>query len=234
MNAVAAALGRATVYRLCGAALAYPAPDRLVEIARLAHAAAVVVDRRFREPLTALADAAAIADAESIAAEYVTLFDGAVKCPPYEGAYALPQIAGKSAQLADIAGFYAAFGLEPAAGQPEVEDHVATELEFLSALAVKEAWALAERHDEHALVTRDATASFLADHLGRWACTFASALEASTDVPYYQAAARLIGVWVAADAARLGVDPVPLSRSTPDRDAAEPFSCPMAPDGGFA
>jgi hypothetical protein len=48
-----------------------------------------------------------------------------VRCPPYESAYGeAPQMAGKSAELADLAGFYAAFGLAPAASQPDMEDHV--------------------------------------------------------------------------------------------------------------
>ena len=226
MNAVARNLVRATLYRLCGAALGYPGPGRLEEVARLARAAAAV-DRRFHEPLTTLADAAEVADDASLAAEYVALFDGAVKCPPYEGAYGAPQIAGKSAQLADIAGFYTAFGLEPATGQPDVEDHIATELEFLSALAVKEAWALAEREEEHAEVSRNASATFLTDHLGRWAVLFARALETTTELPYYRAVATLLARWVEAETARLKITPAPLMPTPLDQETAEPFSCPM-------
>lgn len=225
MSAISATLGRATLYRLCGAALGYPGPGRLDEVARLADAAREIADRSLHERLAALADSAAAAEPSSVAAEYVALFDGAVKCSPYEGAYGPPQMAGKSAQLADIAGFYTAFGLEPAPGQPDVEDHIATELEFLSALAVKEAWALAERNDEHAEVSRKASAAFLTDHLGRWAPAFAAALDAATDLAYYRAVARLIAAWVAADAARLGLEPVPLGPAPPEADAADSFDC---------
>jgi TorA maturation chaperone TorD len=226
VSAIAASLGRATMYRLCGTALGYPAPERLAEVARLAQAAARGAEGAVREPLAALAQAAGGTDAESLATEYVLLFDGAVKCPPYEGAYGAPQMAGKSAQLADIAGFYTAFGLEPAAGQPDVEDHVATELEFLSALALKEAWALAEDHHEHAEVTRQATTAFLADHLGRWAPSFATSLRAATDLPYYRAVADLLTAWLTLDTTVLGVTPSPLEPSRADPEGAEPFDCP--------
>ena len=222
---VADALARGTIYRLCGAALAYPDPARLDEVARLARVAQDGAAPALRDQLIELASAAAAADAAGVAAEYVALFDGAVKCPPYEGAYGPPQMAGKAAQLADIAGFYAAFGLE-AGGQPDVEDHIATELEFLSALAVKQAWATAEQHEEHAEITRDASASFLKDHLGRWAPAFASTLESTTDLPYYRAVARLLAMWVGIEVAHLGVTAEPLSATTPDPEASEPFDCP--------
>jgi DMSO reductase family type II enzyme chaperone len=226
VSAIAASLGRATMYRLCGTALGYPALERLAEVARLAQAAARGAGDALREPLAALLHATRATDAESLAAEYVRLFDGAVMCPPYEGAYGPPQMAGKSAQLADIAGFYTAFGLEPAAGQPDVEDHIATELEFLSALGLKEAWALAEDHAEHAEVSRAATTSFLTDHLGRWAPSFSTSLRTASDLPYYQAVADLLAAWLTIDTGALGVIPSPLAPSPLDPEAAEPFDCP--------
>ena len=226
MSAIAASLARATMYRLCGAALGYPTRERLDEVARMARAAERVSAPELREAIATVASAAGPADAASVAGEYVALFDGAVRCPPYEGAYGPPQMAGKSALLADIAGFYTAFGLEAAAGQPDVEDHIATELEFLSALALKEAWALAEAHDEHAEITRGASAHFLTDHLGRWAPAFATALDATTSLPYYRAVATLLATWIATDTETLHVAPVPLTPSPPDADSAEPIDCP--------
>ncbi len=221
------ALQRAALYRLCALALAYPVQGRLADVARRADAAAAA-DAALRPRLLTLIDAACASDDATAAAEYVALFDGAARCAPYEGAYGPPQMAGKAAQLADIAGFYAAFGLEPAGGQPDVEDHVATELEFMSALALKEAWALAEGHHERAEISRDATDAFFSEHLGRWAPDFATALGECSRLPYYRAVAGLLGAWVGADAAALGVDPRPLAPTPTDPAEAEPFECPMA------
>jgi TorA maturation chaperone TorD len=74
----------------------------------------------------------------------------------------------KSFELADIAGFYRAFGVEITPGT-ERPDHIAVELEFMHLLAVKEVVA-AGREDggEHARICRDARATFFRDHLGRW------------------------------------------------------------------
>jgi TorA maturation chaperone TorD len=59
-------------------------------------------------------------------------------------------------KLADVAGFYAAFELTPATARPDMEDHIAAELEFMSVLALKEAYAGAEELPGGLTVTRDA------------------------------------------------------------------------------
>ncbi|HVR72485.1 MAG TPA: molecular chaperone TorD family protein [Vicinamibacteria bacterium] len=229
-DAVAAALGRAGLYRLLGSALGYPVADRLEEVARLSRGAAAAM-APLAEPLIRLAAAAEEADPATVAQEYVFLFDRQVRCAPYESAYVeAGGMAGKAAALADIGGFYAAFGLRPAEGQPDMEDHVAAECEFMSALAVREAYALAEGHREGLEVTRHAGAAFLTDHLGRWGEAFADALRAATPLPYYAAVADVLAAWVRLEVKALGAEP----RLAPGRSGADPieddeaFSCPMA------
>ncbi len=240
----ARALARAGVYRLLGGTFAYPTIGRVEEVGRMAESLAAIppADRGLPAPLTeplgALAQAALTADVGALEDEHVFLFDQ-VHCPPYEGAYGQRQLAGKSAQLADISGFYTAFGLAPSSTQPDVEDHIAAELEFMSALALKEAYALAEANGDGLAVTRDAQAVFLTDHLGRWAEAFAEAMRTATPLPYYAAAAALLSAWIRAEIERLGVSVTPLlpaagAAETDDEDA---FTCPMAPpesgrDGG--
>jgi TorA maturation chaperone TorD len=229
---VAAALGRAALYRLLGAVFAYPGPERCAEIARLAGAIGEtsLADARIAPALSTVAGAAREADPPTVAAEHVFLFDRQVHCSPHEGGYGdAPQLAGKSALLADIAGFYTAFGLAPSTGEPEVEDHIVAELEFMSALAVKEAWALAEGETEGLAVTRGAQATFLTDHLGRWVAPFAEAIAAATPLAYYTAAATLLSLWVDAECERLGVAPQRVAgRLGHDPMQAETFTCPMA------
>jgi TorA maturation chaperone TorD len=135
-------------------------------------------------------------------------------------------MAGKAALLADVAGFYRAFGLEPAAGQPEVEDHVCAELEFMSVLALKEAWAIAGRHTEGLEVTLAAQRAFLTDHLARWAGAFARRVTAAAAPGFYPAAAALLQAWIDADCARLQIAPVALEGVTEAEAGA--FTCPMA------
>jgi TorA maturation chaperone TorD len=229
---VAAALARAAVYRILGSAFAYPTGPRLEELAGLAALAAGRAEHppAVQEALRDLSIAARAADPDSVATEYVFLFDRQVRCPPYEGAWGETlQLAGKGASLADIAGFYRAFGLDAGAAQPDTEDHVVAELEFLSALALKEAWALAEDHAEQVEVTHDAARAFLTDHLGRWGETFAAAVAGATPLPYYAAAAALLGTWIRAEIERLGVAPARVgNRIGDDVMQADALTCPMA------
>jgi DMSO reductase family type II enzyme chaperone len=224
-------LERASVYRLLGGALALPQAERLAELAAAAEALARAVEPAVAEPLARFATAARETDAAAIADEYVFLFDRGAKCPPYEGAWQdAPQLAGKAALLADVAGFYAAFGLEPGAAQPDVEDHIAAECEFMSALALKEAYALAESDDEGAAITSAAQSRFVGDHLGRWSETFSDALKDASPLPYYGALADLLSSWVKAEIERLGAAPsVVLGRSGYDPiQEPEALTCPMA------
>jgi TorA maturation chaperone TorD len=229
---VAAALGRAAVYRLLGGAFGYPTPAAMEENARLAAVVAedVVEHPPLREAAMALEAAARTGEAGALASEFVFLFDRQVRCPPYEGAYGdAPQLAGRAAQLADVAGFYAAFGLTPGAARPDCEDHIAAELEFMSALALKEGYLLAEGEAEGVEVTRRAQKSFLSEHLARWAETLAETLRASSTLPYYSALAGLLAAWVSEEVSRFALAPVRVPhRHGPDPAQGDAFTCPMA------
>ena len=220
-------LTRAGVYRLLAAAFAYPEPAGLAAVAALAAGASAP---EIRGALDDLARAAGEADAAALAQEYVFLFDRGARCPPYEGAWGDgPQLAGKAALLADIAGFYAAFGLRPSEAQPEMEDHVAVECEFMSALCLKQAYALAQGEDEGHDVTRRAAAAFVAEHLGRWTPAFAAALRDATPLSYWGAVAGVLEAWTAAETVRLAVEPARVAGRVghdPVQDE-ESFSCPM-------
>lgn len=225
---IAAALGRSAVYGVLASSFDRPTPERLQSLRARAMAAARAAGAsgEVRAGLIRLGEAAAAADADAVAAEHATLLDGAVRCSPYEGAWGPPQMSGKSAQLADVAGFYAAFGLAPIAWNAELEDHVAVECEFAAALALKEAHALAAGRDDAVAVTREAAATFLRDHLGRWAQAFADDLGRQASTPIYKEAARLLDVWLAAEITRLGVAPARVFGATAAEDT--PFECPMA------
>lgn len=228
---VQSALTRAALYRVLGGAWAYPTGARLAELARLAGDLADAPPvPALRDPLAAFVAAARGADPAALGDEYVFLFDRQVRCSPYEGAYGDgPRLAGKSAALADVAGFYAAFGVGPADARPDMEDHIGAELEFMSVLALKEAWARCSDDEEGVEVVCGAQVSFLRDHLGHWAETFADEVTAATPVSYYTSAARLLEAWIRAEHDALGVTPGRLAgRLGTDPLHEDAFTCPMA------
>jgi TorA maturation chaperone TorD len=236
---VAGALTRAGVYGLLGRAFAYPTPDALAGLAEraeaLAKAPALAEGLRLR--VAALAAEARRADPAALAEEHVFLFDRQATCPPYEGAFGPtpPWSAGRATHLADVAGFFAAFGVQPAAGRPDAEDHVAAELDFLGVLSAKEAFARAEGLEAELEVTRKAVLDFLGDHLGRWADAFARGVTEASPQPFYRVAAETLAAWVAGEVERVGAGPVAVERGGPDPLQADDFTCPMAgPPAGEA
>lgn len=112
---------------------------------------------------------------ETLQESYGRLFGHAVRgqCPPYELEYGRRDIVQQAPELADIVGFYTAFGLEIGAASHERADHVSVECEFMSVLAMKEAWAESVGDEAGLETIRSAQRAFLADHLGRWFPAFA-------------------------------------------------------------
>jgi len=103
--------------------------------------------------------------------EYIETFEtGKESNPLNETEYGRGRSLAKGSQLADIQGFYRAFGFELDLGTAnELPDHVAVELEFMSLLFLKESF-LNELGDAVGLETlRDARAKFLKDHLATFA-----------------------------------------------------------------
>ncbi len=129
----------------------------------------------------------------------------------YETEMGLPHEFRQSQEMADIAGFYHAFGFKMGGPVRERPDHIAAELEFMQLLALKEACAFQFDAPENAEVCVAAQRKFLAEHLGRWVNLFAAGVASSAVEGPYPALARLAAAFVQADAERLGVTLEPLS-----------------------
>ena len=220
------ALARAQAYGLLARAFGRPDSAFLSEI-RGGH-----FRRGLKAALTALdwEDAEAPRGAARTAAlqsEFVRLFSpsAGANCPPYETEYTGAHVFMRAQQLADIAGFYRAFGLQLAAGFRERPDHIAAELEFMHVLALKEARALARGEEENAETCRRAQASFVGDHLGRWLAPYAERLASLSEASFYARVASLSSDFVARDAESLGVRPeVATARVTNEPEPA--LECP--------
>jgi putative dimethyl sulfoxide reductase chaperone len=109
-------------------------------------------------------------------------------------------------RLADLAAFYRAFGLDVADSAAERPDHLGIELEFMSVLAAKEAYALEYQLDaDHRAVCHDAQKKFLREHLGRWAPAFARRLVRAATDETLAVLAEFLRDFIAADCARFDV-----------------------------
>ncbi len=153
------------------------------------------------------------------------------ECPPYEVQYC-PQTFSvyRSQRMADIAGFYRAFGVAAGRDVPERVDHIACELEFLAWLVAKERYARShegEKWTERAEICRDAQCGFLTEHLAWWVPAFAQALHDRTRAleslpPLPAALAPALAALIPAERSWLGVEPPNLLvQPRPDEDDVE-------------
>ena len=231
-DALDLALCRATIYSALALAFRPPTEtniSRIVEpknTAALADAAAFL-DSDGKSALVAAIETVARAGRVRVAAlasSYRALFGhtarGAVA--PYETEYGNEALFQQPQELGDLMGFYSAFGLTVKFAEHERADHISYECEFLSFLAMKEAYAM--EHGDSAMLseTRKAERLFLRDHLGRFLPAFANKLVRATnphpyplplgegegegDFPgFYSALAELGLKYIALECARFGV-----------------------------
>lgn len=127
-------------------------------------------------------------------------------CPPYESHYGKIGVFRQTQLLADLAGFYRAFGVEAGEGDRRT-DHLPVELEFAGLLCLKEAVARAKGWGEKAELCRSARARFLSEHLARWTDVFAEALARKAPGSYYALLAAAVAAFVERDARSLGAAP---------------------------
>ncbi len=171
-----------------------------------------------------------LAEARGLEEEYVRLFLGSAPCSPHETAYGDGRrMAGRAVELADISGYYAAFGLETSTLQPDLPDHLSAELEFYSLLLVKQAYALTEGWQPQFEISERAARSFLEHHLGRWIEAFVSGLAEQQAPLAYQALGALLQAAIQWELERLGIEPERLEgRLHSDPMQQDELICPHA------
>jgi TorA maturation chaperone TorD len=153
---------------------------------------------------------------EALRAEYDRVFGLVVprECPPYESEYyPTEETFGRSQQMADAAGFYLAFGIEPSQASPERPDHLALELEFMAFLLTKKRLAPGDaaatpKPGERTDVCDRAGRDFFRDHLAWWVPAFAAGLGRKSEGGYLRALADVLAAWIPQECRRLEIDAV--------------------------
>ncbi|MBI4807211.1 MAG: molecular chaperone TorD family protein [Desulfovibrio sp.] len=157
-------------------------------------------------------------DLDDLRSEYVALFDrGAASV--YESEYGSHKGLSKGNDLADVMGFYQAFGFALAECH-EMPDHIAVELEFYAALLMKESFLTQAGDAEGVEIVRDAEAKFLTRHLGGFVTALASS-PAVTQSAWFGPLLLEVARWVDGETRRLGVSAQERTRSEPEGESME-------------
>lgn len=212
--AVHQTLLRAGVYETLAMGFAYPEQQgiaRLAEVSALVSAEVSAVAPGLATSIAIVAAAAQEVDITSLASEHSRLFSGEVVCSPYETEYETDPFA-KSRQLADISGFYQAFGMDISNDRRVMGDFIGIETEFMAILCRKEAHAVMSGWDERQQISLEAQRAFVKSHLGRWYQVFCTELRVNARSELYLGLAKLLESFVGMEIAALGVLPRPLQR----------------------
>lgn len=190
--------------RLLSLAFAPPTEETLDEVDALAAALAEQPDA----PGEVQALRAELAlGRDGLPAAYQALFGGSVAVSLYEGSFEADPFR-QARQMADVAGFYRAFGAEAGGPVAERVDHAGTELEFLAFLGARRLAAVAADDPIEESRCREIEDAFLTDHAGRWLPELCDELAASTG--FYGALGRLGALVVREELATRGLEPAPL------------------------
>lgn len=132
-------------------------------------------------------------DLKAMANEYHLLFTAgqALETAPYETEYLPGEVFVKTRELADIVGFYRAFGLDISSELHDRPDHICVELEFMAMLYIKEAYAWDMDSTQNIEISMDARKKFLNDHIGIWMPSFCSSIESKSSMEFYTTLSKL-------------------------------------------
>lgn len=225
----------AGLYRLLALAVSYPEHDLIERVRRetgtiLLALRGQAIPPRLAGPLRNMVRSWRETSLDVLRHEHSRLFLGSAVVALREGGYGDGmRFAGQPVDLADLNGFYLAFGFGPPPTASSPPDHLGTELEFMSLLHLKIAYAMQRKQREQVEITRAAMGRFLEDHLGRWVNSFRLSLQDAGAAPAYLSLARLMACAVEIDARRLGVTPSQAkSGAAADPVGLDALECPLA------
>ena len=236
------ALARSVIYRTLSVGFQMPTDERLHQIGArdgfpILAAALDHLDGRTARPrmdaAAARLRAMTVPGVDALADSFVRLFGHTTRglicaCETEYGpdaGFHQPQ------QLADIAGYYLAFGLRPVVASDTRLDHIACECEFMDFLNRKQAVLLADESrsadgQDTLEVTEHAERTFLREHLGRFGRALAARVLSEDAHGYLGALGRVLLTLIEAECARVGVGPGPIELVVrPDAADETPMLC---------
>ena len=147
---------------------------------------------------------------EKVCEQYVETFGHTIstECPPYETSYGEAHIFQQTQEMADIAGFYRAWGLDLSSDAHDRLDHISAECEFMSFLLLKLDYFSSEGEKEAEEVCLDSSKKFLKEHPGKWGPLFSKLLMRKASQGLYHKVAELLREFIEKEKQIFGVEPL--------------------------
>lgn len=229
MTALAAdtLLGRARDFTLASLAVAYPSPELLETFGALRDQ--IAAHPHLRTLLARLDEGV-----DGLRSDYLRCFDvGSARVPMYETEYGRMRGLSKGKDLADVLGFYQAFGFSLSEDQGgELPDHLAVELEFYALMLYKQSCLEDDRTGSE--IVEDARRKFLEEHLGGFVVALASRPGVQED-PVYGPITAWCAALVVDECRRAQIVPAPLDffAGEPPDEPANCGGCVAIPGTGI-
>ncbi len=142
-----------------------------------------------------------------LAVEYARIFIGpeTLLSSPWESMHVSGKRVLFQPEVLAVRSAYREAGYLPASYPRVSDDALALEVDFMNKLASRalDAYQADDREGVRGALTR--SACFLDEHLGRWACSFASAVNEHYDLCFYGMLAQILASYVGRDRALLAV-----------------------------
>lgn len=209
------------LYKILSLGLAYPEEKNWIMLEKMLSESEGLHDggilamlKDFRDYLTNNRDRI-----DNMKSEYLNIFDMGRKISPYETEYLTEKISRKPFELADISGFYSAFGfsINEDMTNKESVDHISVELEFMAIIALKEEYARGIKQKENENIVHDAGRKFLKEHLARWGFYYCRQIQELECDSFYKKLGSILESVLSIECDRYGLDALSFKKGI-DRD----------------
>ncbi|MCH8103696.1 MAG: molecular chaperone TorD family protein [Chloroflexi bacterium] len=204
---VGAGLGeRAALYETLAELFRPPTDATIARLASAAENLSASVDGQLAGLLEELSERAREQGLDGLLKEHARLFVGAGMCRANEVDYE-PLSFSMTEKLADVAGFYEAWGYEITPGIGQRGDFAGIELEFIGLLLLKRAYAEESGWQDKAEIAADAARAFISAHASNWMPLLCDRIASlTTEDEIFRAGGNLIRAFMESEAALVGVE----------------------------
>lgn len=190
MSEVTKILATAEVYGIISSAFKYPEDDLMDYLRNSVGELAEAMELLSYEPETiengmAFANTGLKIDAGEVRHSFNEFYTGRKQASMDESEYDTA-IFYRYQRIADIAGFYGAFGFEISEEAHMRPDFIGTELEFMCLLLLKRAYAVEQGWNEQVEVCLDAERKFFSEHMEWWIPKLCETIRGASNCEFYR------------------------------------------------